>query len=89
MPKPYYKNYTKCLDNQRCMNCKHLDTSDVPNLFCNLTAELVNDGDFRYCPKNPDSVIALVEKLDYQIQELQKENGRLQIKLAMILKEEK
>ena len=89
MPKPYCKNYTKCLGNEKCLNCKHLDTSDIPNLFCNLSAELVNDGDFRYCPKNPQSVIEFVEKQDYQIQELQKENSKLVIMLAMQEKEDR
>lgn len=73
----------------KCLRCKHFDDSDCPNLFCNLTCELVNDGDFRYCPKNPDSVIAIVEKLDYTIQELQRENSQLKIQLEMKEKGEK
>ena len=73
----------------KCMKCKHFDDSDSPNLFCNLSCEGLNDGCYRYCPKNPESVIALVEKLDYTIQELQKENSRLKIQLEMKDKEGK
>lgn len=73
----------------KCLKCKHLDDTDIPNLFCNLSCELVNDGDFRYCPKNPESVIALVEKLDYEIEQLKLENSRLKIQLEMKDKEGK
>lgn len=56
-----------------CLKCKNLDTSDIPNLFCNISCELVNETDFRYCPKDIKSVVAFIEKQDKQIRELQKE----------------
>ena len=67
----------------KCMKCKHFDDSDLPNMFCNLSCEGINDGDFRYCPKNPESVLRLVEHLDYTIEQLQKENSRLKVQLEM------
>lgn len=78
-----------CTEKQfkKCIYCKHFDDSDLPNMFCNLSCEGINDGDFRYCPKNPESVIRLVEHLDYTIEQLQKENSRLKVLLEM--KEEK
>ena len=74
-----------CTEKQfkKCLYCKHFDDSDLPNMFCNLSCEGINDGDFRYCPKNPESVIRLVEHLDYTIEQLQKENSRLKVQLEM------
>ena len=54
--------------NDMCLRCKHLDTSDIPNLFCNLTCQLVNDGDFEYCPKDTACVVTYVENLKSQIE---------------------
>ena len=45
-----------------CLHCKHLDTSDIPNLFCNINCELVNDTDFRYCPNSKESMLDYIEK---------------------------
>lgn len=67
--------------NKKCLSCKQLDTSDIPNLFCKLSCEGVNDGWYRYCPKDPKSVMELVYKLDKEIEQLQKENSRLKIQL--------
>ena len=54
--------------NDMCLKCKHLDTSDIPNLFCNLTCELVNETEFEYCPKDTACVVAYVENLKSQIE---------------------
>ncbi len=65
-----------------CLKCKELDTSDIPNLFCKLTCELVNETDFRYCPKDSKSVVEFIEKLEEthkkEIQELQAKVNELE-----------
>ena len=62
---------------KNCLKCKELDTSDIPNLFCKISCELVNETEFRYCPKNPKSVVEFIEKLEEihkkEIQELRKQ----------------
>lgn len=62
-----------------CLKCENLDTSDIPNLFCKLNCELVNKTEFRYCPKDPKSVVEFIEKLEelhkQEIKEI-KENNR-------------
>lgn len=49
---------------EKCLKCKYLDQSDMPNLFCNLTYDLVNDGDFTVCPKDPKSVVNFINEID-------------------------
>ncbi len=56
-----------------CLKCKNLDTSDIPNLFCKLNCELVNETEFRYCPKDPKSVVEFIEKLERLHKEKDKE----------------
>ena len=54
--------------NEMCLKCRHLDTSDLPNLFCDLTCKLVNDGNFEYCPKDTACVVTYIENLESQIE---------------------
>ncbi len=65
-------------NNDKCLKCKHLDTSDMPNLFCNLSCELVNDDDFRYCPLDPKSVSELVYRLDKELKTAQSKIKKLE-----------
>ena len=67
---------------KNCLKCKELDTSDIPNVFCKISCELVNETEFRYCPKNPKSVVEFIEKLEEthkkEIQELQAKVNELE-----------
>ena len=56
---------------EKCLKCKHLDTSDMPNLFCNITCRLVNDGDFEFCPNDTKQTLAYIEKLENDIVRLE------------------
>ncbi len=69
------------MNNDKCLKCKHLDTSDTPNLFCNITSELVNDGDFRFCPKDIKSVLAFIEKQDERIAGLESQMAEFKSQL--------
>lgn len=59
--------------NEKCLTCAMCDTSDIPNLFCKLSSELINDGDYRYCPKKPREVVDFIHKQDEEILRLTKE----------------
>ncbi len=56
---------------EKCLKCKYLDTSDLPNLFCDLTCRMVNATEFTYCPKDVKNVVEYVEKLEKQLETLQ------------------
>ena len=56
--------------NEKCLTCAMCDDSDIPNLFCKLNSELINVGDYRYCPKKPREVINFIEKQDNKIKRL-------------------
>lgn len=62
--------------NEKCLTCAMCDDSDIPNLFCKLNSELINDGDYRYCPKKPREVINFIEKQDNEIKRLSEELER-------------
>ena len=55
------------MNNNKCLKCKHLDTSDMPNLFCKLSNRLVNDGDFSFCPLDSKGVCEYIENLIFKI----------------------
>lgn len=59
--------------NEKCLTCAMCDTSDIPNLFCKLNSELINDGDYRYCPKKPREVVDFIHKQDEEIYKLKNE----------------
>lgn len=66
------KNKTKEL-NEKCLTCGMCDTSDIPNLFCKLNSELINDGDYRYCPKKPRETVNFIHKQDEEIENLKQQ----------------
>ena len=59
--------------NDKCLKCKYLDKTDMPNLFCDLTCKLINDGDFVYCPKDTESVVDYVELLEEKVELLEQQ----------------
>ena len=62
--------------NEKCLTCAMCDTSDIPNLFCKLSSELINDGDYRYCPKKPREVVDFIHKQDNEIKRLNEQLDR-------------
>ena len=61
----------------KCLYCPYCDDSDIPNLFCKLSNELVDSLYYRYCPMNKKEVVKLVKSLDEKIENLEKENRKL------------